>query len=190
MEQLGLIKWVVERLEAKSIPYFITGSIASSFYGIPRYTHDVDIVVTVEEEHVEQIIKTFGKHGYISKEGVLEALSGSGMFNLIHTETGLKVDFWINKGDPFTKSCFDRARRVEIADGLEAVMASAEDVLLHKIYWDHIMSSERQIQDAQGIIAVQAGKLDKEYIRKWATKMGIQDKVESLLSAQNLPNLT
>ena len=190
MEQLEVIKWVVSRLEKTGFPHFITGSIASSYYGIPRFTHGLDVVITIGKEKVDRIIAMFEKDGYISREGVLEALSGSGMFNFIHAETGLKIDFWINRGDAFTKSCFDRARQVEVSKGFLAMMASPEDVFLHKIYWDHLMPSERQIRDARGILAVQGSKLDEEYIIKWASAMGIEDRVKSILSSQTLPNLT
>ena len=52
------------------------------------------------------------------------------------------------------------------------------------------MPSERQIRDAQGIIAVQSARLDVQYIEKWAKEMGIEDEVKALLVGKNLPNLT
>ncbi len=189
MEQLEVIKWLVSRLERAHLNYFITGSIASSYYGMPRFTHDIDVVLSFLEKDTDVIIHLFEDHGYISKEGIMEALTGSGMFNFIHSETGLKIDFWINKGDSFTNSCFDRAQKVEIGEGFWAMMASPEDVLLHKVYWNHLMASERQIRDAQGIIAVQASSLDVRYIKKWAKDMGIEEEVTSLLEGKKLPNL-
>jgi len=190
MEQLEAIRLLVSKLEKASIPYFITGSIASSYYGIPRFTHDIDVVLKVGTKEVDQIIKIFKDDGYISKEGILEALSGSGMFNFIHSKTGLKIDFWIDKGDSFTRSCFQRSRRAELIQGFWAVMASPEDVLLHKVYWSHLMPSERQIRDAQGIIAVQGPRLDVQYIERWAREMDIEGEIQTLLAGGKLPNLT
>jgi hypothetical protein len=43
VEQLTVIKWLVGKLTENGIAYFITGSIASSYYGIPRFTHDIDM---------------------------------------------------------------------------------------------------------------------------------------------------
>lgn len=189
MEQLKLIKLVVDRLGKLGSPYFITGSIASSYYGIPRYTHDVDVVVTISKQDSEEIIRLFSGEGYISQEGIRDALSGTGMFNFIHSETGLKVDFWIDRGEPFTTSCFARARQVELSEGFWVMMASAEDVLLHKVYWDYLMPSERQLRDAQGILSVQGQKLDVVYMEKWAKELKIEDKMKSLLAERKLPNL-
>lgn len=189
MEQLKLIKLVVDRLGKLGSPYFITGSIASSYYGIPRYTHDVDVVVTISKQDSEEIIRLFSGEGYISQEGIRDALSGTGMFNFIHSETGLKIDFWIDRGEPFTTSCFARARQVELSEGFWVMMASAEDVLLHKVYWDYLMPSERQLRDAQGILSVQGQELDVVYMEKWAKELKIEDKMKSLLAERKLPNL-
>ncbi len=190
MEQLEVLKLLVSKLEKLSAHYFITGSIASSYYGIPRFTHDIDVVLTIGKKDVDEIIRLFKHDGYISREGILEALSGSGMFNFIHSKTGLKIDFWVNRGDPFTKSCFHRARKAEVTEGFWAFMASPEDVLLHKVYWSHLMPSERQIRDAQGIVAVQGSRLDVQYIEEWAKEMGIEEEIKTLLPGRKLPNLT
>jgi hypothetical protein len=189
LEQLKLIQLVVDKIEKLAIPYFITGSIASSYYGIPRYTHDIDVVVTISEKDSGEIIRVFSDEGYISQEGIRDALSGTGMFNFIHSDTGLKVDFWIDRGEPFTKSCFARARHVELSEGFWVMMASPEDVLLHKVYWDHLMASERQLRDAQGILSVLGQELDMAYMEKWAKELGIEDSVQRLLTQNKLPNL-
>jgi hypothetical protein len=189
VEQLEVIKWIVRKLEEVDLRYFITGSIASSYYGVPRFTHDIDILLAIGVKEADEVFNLLRDHGYISKEGIAEALSGSGMFNFIHGESGLKIDFWISKGDLFETSCFARCRKVEISQGFFAFMGSPEDVLLHKIYWDHLMPSERQIRDAQGIIAVQASRLDVEYIMEWAKNLGIKEKVETLLTEKKIPNL-
>jgi hypothetical protein len=189
VEQLKLIQLVVDKVEKLGIPYFITGSIASSYYGIPRYTHDIDVVVTISKTDAGDIISSLSSEGYISQEGIRDAVTGTGMFNFIHAETGLKVDFWIDRGEPFTKSCFERARKVELSEGFWVMMASPEDVLLHKVYWDRLMPSERQLRDARGIFSVLGEKLDVAYIEKWAKELGIEDKVRSLLAEKKMPNL-
>jgi hypothetical protein len=47
---------VVRHLDAMDILHTIGGSIASSFAGDPRSTVDVDIVVALEERHVEALV--------------------------------------------------------------------------------------------------------------------------------------
>ena len=47
---------VAEAFEKLGIPYFIGGSVASSAYGIPRSTMNVDMVSDLKHEHVRSII--------------------------------------------------------------------------------------------------------------------------------------
>ncbi|MEW6666995.1 MAG: hypothetical protein AB1512_17470 [Thermodesulfobacteriota bacterium] len=189
MEQLELIHWLIDRLEKAGLRYFVTGSIASSYYGIPRYTHDIDIVVAIGRGDTDTLIRLLGGKGYISKEGIQEALSGSGMFNFIHSQTGLKVDFWVDRGEAFTRSCFERAVKVEVSEGVWAVLGSQEDVFLHKVYWDRLTPSERQIGDALGILAVQGRRLDRAYLMKWAKILKIERKVKAMLAEKTPPNM-
>jgi hypothetical protein len=47
MEQRAFLLRVVDALEAADIAYALTGSWASTTYGTPRTTHDLDIIVTL-----------------------------------------------------------------------------------------------------------------------------------------------
>ena len=45
MEQSELLRDVTTVLEQLSLRYFVTGSVATIFFGEPRFTNDIDIVV-------------------------------------------------------------------------------------------------------------------------------------------------
>ena len=59
MEPYDLLKYMVNAFESLGIRYFITGSIASIFYGEPRFTNDIDVVADIGEEHISGILKLF-----------------------------------------------------------------------------------------------------------------------------------
>jgi hypothetical protein len=40
-----VLRTVIELLEQAGIPYMLTGSVAASYHGRPRTTHDADIVI-------------------------------------------------------------------------------------------------------------------------------------------------
>ena len=42
MEQSELLRFVASTLEKLGVPYFVTGSMATVFYGEPRFTNDID----------------------------------------------------------------------------------------------------------------------------------------------------
>ena len=82
-------------------------------------------------------------------------------------------------------------RRVRVTLFSEpAWISSAEDVVLHKLVWDRVSPSERQLADAAGIVAVQANALDKDYLRSWAQKLEVAGDLERLLSREIKPKST
>ncbi len=192
MQQLQVLQKTVKRLEKLGISYYITGSIASNYYGLPRLTHDLDIVIKLDSNKIKEIVEIFSVDSYVSEEGIREAVSGSGMFNIIDLTTGFKVDFWLYRGSEFDESCFIREVKVMLSDDLSGWIATPEDVVLHKLYWNTISPSERQSNDAKGVLLVQGEHIDKEYLRQWAARLSIEKDLEQLLSAgeNDLPNGT
>lgn len=45
MELSELLRLLAQTCDGLGIPYFVTGSMASAFYGEPRLTNDIDIVI-------------------------------------------------------------------------------------------------------------------------------------------------
>jgi hypothetical protein len=156
---------IINRLEKTGIVYAITGSVASNFWGILRTTHDVDIVVVLSLPDASAIYASFSDSYYVSMPAIQDAIQRQSMFNVIDYTKSLKADMWVTRDDPFNQSMLARRRRLEILPGQIANVGSPEDILLHKLVWNRIMPSERQLADAAGIAAVQAGKLDLEYIK-------------------------
>jgi hypothetical protein len=148
------------------------------------------VVVKVGHPDIGRIVQSFSPDSYISEDGIREALTGSGMFNAIDNATAFKVDFWVFRGDPFGHSCFERASCAEIAPGRPALIASPEDVILHKLLWNRISPSERQWKDARGVVLVQKDRLDLEYMKKWAASLNLEENLDILLADRNLPNST
>ena len=84
---------------------------------------------------------------------------------------------------------FARRKQVQLF-GEPAWIGTAEDVLLHKLYWSRITPSDRQVGDAAGIVAVQKGMLDEGYMRTWACELGVAEKLNEVLSGKIKPKQT
>lgn len=56
MELQELLDRLVAVLERLRIPYLSTGSVASMAYGEPRLTNDIDVVVDLNETHLEGLL--------------------------------------------------------------------------------------------------------------------------------------
>jgi len=177
---------IIARLEASGVLYAVTGSVASSFWGIPRTTHDVDVVVVLVAVDQQRILGAFDDPYYLSEAAVQDAISRQSMFNIVDSSKALKVDVWVSRDDPFSQAVLRRRCRVEILPSQPAYIASPEDVLLHKLVWNTITPSERQLADAAGIATVQARKLDLDYMRSWAVKQSTLSVLEEVLQGKYL----
>ncbi|MBI3810735.1 MAG: hypothetical protein HY283_00805 [Nitrospirae bacterium] len=182
MEQNELLRYVVRSLEEIGIPYMIGGSLASSAYGEPRLTNDIDIVADLAPGHVQALLTKFPPDEYyLDEDKIKEAMARRGQFNIIHPSSGYKVDIFISGQDAHGRSQLSRRRRLEAPDGEHAFFASPEDVVLKKMEYFRIGESERQLRDIVGMLRVQGDRLDRPYILHWAAEMGLVGIWETIL---------
>ena len=168
-EQLDVLKLVAERLQRAGIAYMISGSIALSYYAQPRLTRDIDIVVALGLEDADRVTNLFAADFYIDADAVRNAIAQLGMFNIIHYDHVIKVDFIVRKDTPYRHEEFVRRSAVEI-DGMTMWLVTAEDLLLSKLAWAAESRSEIQLQDVRNLIR-SVVDLDWTYIERWATEL-------------------
>lgn len=189
MNEQELLADCLRRLNRSGVTYYLTGSMASNFWGIPRTTHYLDFVIQLPMAAVTRIVQEFSGDYYIQESDVRAAYQSPHQFNAIDTRSALKVDFWLPKPEPFDREMLRRRVSVTLL-GEPAWIATAEDVILHKLIWNRISPSERQLADSAGIVAVQAGAPDVKYLRQWAAQLELSDELEKLLSGEIRPKQT
>ena len=82
IDELGVLKIVIERLNSAGIRYMITGSIAANFYATPRMTRDIDIVINVEENDIDSLVSLFSEDFYIDRDMIKDAIHNRGCLTL------------------------------------------------------------------------------------------------------------
>ncbi len=173
---------VVGRFDRLAIRYMVGGSTASSVYGEPRTTRDVDIVVEVDVDSLRLLFESFDPATvYIDSPATIEEVSPGQMFTLIDLVGGWKVDLVIRKDRSFSTLEFERRRPAELL-GSRVMVASAEDVLLAKLEWAAMSGSTRQVDDARGIVRVQGGVLDLDHLQFWADQLGVRAALDEVLA--------
>ena len=177
---------VTSFLEAEGIEYFVGGSLASTTYGEPRFTQDVDIIVRLPENKIGRLVESFQSEYYLSAPALIEAVRKKSSANLIHLATNFKIDLIVSRERPFERSRFERKVRKQ-ATGLPFWFCTAEDIVLVKLEWYQASGKvlERQLRDVQTVLMVQES-VDLEYLRKWAATLGISDLLETALSDAGL----
>ena len=147
------------------IPYMITGSLASSFHGRPRTTHDADIVIDPGPEALDRLVAELSAaHLYVDLTVARDALRHRRQFNVIDAASAFKLDLIVRKDRAFSREEFGRRLAADLA-GTPVALATAEDTVLSKLEWAKKGGgSDRQLADVAGIIAVKGAELDQEYI--------------------------
>jgi len=174
---------VVDVLEQLHVRYHIGGSLASSAYGMPRASADVDLVAELGLEHVDSFVGQLQADYYVDRERVLEAVRQRQSFNLIHLQTAMKVDVFVSEMLPFSQQEQNRARpeTLDIAPNARVFfLKSPEDLVLRKLSWYRAGGevSERQWSDVVGVLKVQAERLDRDYLTRWAAELEVADLLE------------
>ena len=175
---LLVLKPFIKVLDKLSISYYISGSLASSVFGLPRSTMDVDIVADIQSFHISRLIQSLKSEFYIDADMVKGAIDRLSSFNLIHLETAMKIDVFIQKRGHYQDSALNRKQKdtlIENDKNSEFYFSSPEDIILNKLAWYEKGSrvSERQWLDVLGVIKVQGNSLDKDYLKNWAQKLAI-----------------
>ena len=176
-----LIREVIQTLEDIGIEYMVTGSVASSLQGEPRSTHDIDLAVALQKSMAQKLVEAFPPPDfYLSETSILDAIDTGGMFNIIDTNEGDKIDFWMLTDEPFDQSRFSR-KYAENIMGFTIQVSSPEDTILAKLKWAQLSGSrEKQFADALRVYEIQYGKLDLDYLTNWAQTLNVESALKRL----------
>jgi len=102
------------------------------------------------------------------------------MLNIIHLETGFKIDIILRKPRAFSVEEFNRRCKINFL-GKDRWFATPEDTILTKLEWCKLGQSERQYEDALNIAIVQGETLDFAYLARWSSELGLEDLLNRLL---------
>jgi hypothetical protein len=171
---------LLDAFDRLNIRYLVTGSVASSFYGSPRATRDIDLVAEVRLEHVAPLVSALGRDFYVDADMMREAIAAKRAFNVIHFATSYKFDIFPAGTDLYTRAQFERRQHASFAIENESVdfqVVSAEDSILTKLLWYKSGGdvSEQQWRDILSVLDARGGVLDRGYLDKWARQLGIHD---------------
>lgn len=133
---------VLERLNKAGVDNMLTGSMASNNWGTLRTTHDLNFVLLLQPEQVDPLVDVFEPDLFIQRDSVRSVFQPPYQFNALDEQSALKADFWQLRKNAFEQQMFRRRLSVELFD-TPACIATAEDVLLHKLYWNCLTPSRR-----------------------------------------------
>jgi hypothetical protein len=175
---------LVDVFEELDIPYHIGGSVASSVFGDPRSTLDIDVVANIQTGHVPLLVRLLEPDYYIDADMIRDAIRRRSSFNIIYLDTMLKIDIFIPQVHPFAQQERRRTQLATIEEGTRPFyLSSPEDVILNKLQWYRMGDgvSQRQWGDVLGVLHRQKSTLDFTYLHHWADNLQVDDLLEQAL---------
>lgn len=188
-DQLDVALLVGAALERAGARWMIGGSIATSAYGEPRATHDVDLAADLRIEGVEPFVRGLGEGFYADTDTIADACRRRGSFNVIHYASVEKVDVFCIGDGTFAVAGLAGRTEWDLGGGRTAPVARPEYMVVEKLRWYRRGGevSDRQLRDVQGVLQVVGPSLDLALIREWATEVGVADLLATALADAGLP---
>ncbi|MBE7491487.1 MAG: hypothetical protein HS108_07005 [Planctomycetes bacterium] len=179
-EQDELLFEVSRRLEDAGIPSMLTGGLAFAFYGQPRDTIDIDLVIDAHGSDLDALLKVFpaNEGWYLSEDAAREALRSKGMVNAIHSLSGNKIDLIVLKPSEYEQQKF-RRRQEKRKGNVKFWITTPEDLVVSKLVWGMQSQSEKQARDIRVLLRA-LPELDFAYVEKWAHTLGAYDWLASI----------
>jgi hypothetical protein len=178
-ESLFIVKEVTDYLRGLGVLCAVGGSLASSIYGDDRYTRDADLAATPFPGKEHALATLLGDRYYAPLDAIREANRIRSTFNLIHLETGFKIDVFVQKPRPFERNLILRRQPTtfDMEQPITLDVISPEDVVLLKLEWFRMggEASDTQWKDVLGVLRTQAGRLDDGYLDQWAADLKVLD---------------
>lgn len=158
------IQKIIRFLDKEKISYFVLGGLAVGVMGEPRFTHDIDLDIFLEDHETGIFIKRLKKASFVfSAKQAMENVSRFGTFRLFFKK--VQIDIIIASTD-LEKMALKRKKRVNFF-GQNTCFPSAEDLILLKL----IAGRPKDILDVESVAIRQKGKLDVSYLENWAHRI-------------------
>lgn len=170
-----ILRIVCSFLNKEKIDYVIVGGLAVIFYGIPRTTMDVDIMLQIKEAKIPRFIEFLKKNDFFaSAEDMKTALKEKTHCTTEDKKSMIRLDVKGLYNETDKRTFF---RRIDfIHRGTRVYLASPEDTLANKL----VFEGQQDLKDALGIYVRQVEKLDMNYLDEISSKMGVSRKLEKL----------
>jgi len=160
----------------------ITGALAASYYGIPRTTMDIDVVVQISSENLQaKLIEPLKKAGFqVNEKRIQKALS-----------SGYRILTFKDKETPFTLDVIFSDKKPEKRAGtilgLPTFYQKPEDLILSKLRMiQATVPKERAIKDEDDIKAIlKYTKVNTKILKREARKEKTLTTLENIMNTED-----
>lgn len=174
MDSEEIVVRAVAALEDSGVDYMLVGSFATNVYGLNRNTMDVDFVVQLGDEF--QLDRQFSFESITAMKRRIAHVADS----------SFRIEYFYLSDAPHDAERFRRRRRAFVPDlEREVNLLAKEDVIVTKLRWALDGGRNKDRDDLVGVLSVQMGNVDWDYVHRWAEEHGTRTLLDEIRA--NLP---
>ncbi len=140
----------IRKFNHLGLRHMVSGSVAAMYYGEPRMTNHVDIILFLRREDAAKIATAFPVEDfYCPPKDVIQlelAREQRGHFNLIHHDTGFKADIYLSGRDELHTWGLANAKEAVMGED-RVTLAPPEYVIVRKLQFFREGQSQKHIRD-------------------------------------------
>ena len=175
---------LMKTCEDLDIPYALSGSLASSLYGMQRATLQIDVVADLRQEHLLSFCDHLGPQYLLHREEVEAAIQQQTSFALVHLESLLKVVVALPGMLALGQQMFHRVREAILVEREQPIPVLAPEQVIVLLLDAFKRSNERADDlwyDLLGVLKVQDTDLDMPFLAQQAAVLDITELLERAL---------
>jgi hypothetical protein len=164
----------IDILKELGVEYAVSGMIAGAVYGHVRVTADVDILVSVDKEKWEEVIRRFLESGFVFR---------SENFHMLEIATLKTLEcFGVVLIVEDDREVFERARELQY-HGKTLILVSLEDLIRNKLRFRR----GKDLLDLRALLEINASKIDWGYLERKVANPEESDLLERLRRGEEIP---
>ncbi|MGB4950576.1 MAG: hypothetical protein WBO55_08080 [Rhizobiaceae bacterium] len=177
---------VIDVLEAIGAAYAIWGGLAVVVYGEPRFTRDMDILLSPKQFSASLFVRRLQETHYHVDEMAVNRALGGGFFNVIHLGYHIKTDFYVPTEPELLTMLADRVM-LPFDEMRRAAYITPTSLIVAKLRAYENSESTRHLDDIASIVRLQGRKLDQARIDIVAAQLGALGVWRSLWEGNQRP---
>jgi hypothetical protein len=168
---------IVGVLNDLGLKFHLTGGVVAAYYGDPRSTQGVDIVIdlAMNRPETKMLLDRMSSGYLLSNDVATDAIMSHGLFQAIDQQSMIKIDLHVGGKIPGELA---RSKQREIAPGLVAPIVSKEDAIVSKLLWIQ-QGSHRSRHDVKEMLR-RDEDLDQNFLKQLAASLGVLDLLDEL----------
>ena len=188
---IGPLAKICEDLD---IPYALSGSLASSLYGLQRATLQIDFVAGLRQKHLPSFCAQLSGLYLLHKEEIEAAIRQKSCFTLVHLESLLKVIVTLPGMLSMGQQVFQGMRKIVLVEGENSIPVLSPEQMILLLLEAFKSSNERADDlwyDLLGMMKVKGTDLDMPFLTQQAALLGVTELLDralvdaGLIDAQN-----